>query len=462
MLGSGVTNARTDSAAASIAAVSPDLYQDLRVFGFTALVCMLAGLGFGIGPALRFGKTSLAPALTDRGGDAGGRGGARKMLVVVQVCLSMILLCGAALFLKTLDNLKQQDLGFDREQLLVAWVDAGQTGRTQPALVSLADKVRQQMLTVPGVRSASIGGLLGGSMGGGGSENLHFEGKDPKPGLLTARAGVMPGFFATAGTPLIAGREFTDRDTPNSPRVAVINQTLAHFYFADENPIGRRMSGGNEAANAWEIVGVVKDVKAGPRDQRGIWYVSDLQQPNQLRATWGVTLRTTGDPHTLANVVRQGLKTIDPALPVFNITTVEEQLDIVVSQERLLTILSVSFAIMATVLACIGLYGMMAYTTVRRTREFGIRIALGATAAGVRRLVLQESSLLALAGIAIGIPLTIAGARAAAAVLFGVGASDLRIYAIAGAGLMLVAAAAGILPANKASRVDPSDALRHD
>jgi ABC-type antimicrobial peptide transport system permease subunit len=175
-----------------------------------------------------------------------------------------------------------------------------------------------------------------------------------------------------------------------------------------------------------------------------------------------VTLRTAGDPHTLANAVRQRLKTIDPALPVFNIATIEEQLDIVVSQERLLTVLSVSFAIMATVLACIGLYGMMAYTTARRTREFGIRIALGATAAGVRLLVLQESSFLALAGIAIGIPLTIAGARAAAAVLFGVGAFDWRVYTFAAAGLMLVAAAAGIIPANKASRVDPSDALRHE
>jgi predicted permease len=462
MLGSGAVYARSDSAAASIAGVGPDLYQEVRVFGFTALVCMVAGLGFGIGPALRFAKTSLAPALTDRGGEAGGRGSARKLLVVVQVCVSMILLCGAALFLQTLANLKKQDLGFDREHLLVAYVDAAQTGRGLAALASLAETVIQQMLSVPGVQSANIGVFLSGSMGGSGSETIHFEGKPPKPGLLTARTGVMPGYFATVGTPLIAGREFSDRDTPNSPRVAVINQTMAHFIYGDENPIGRRMGGGNEAANAWEIVGIVKDLKSAPRDHRGIWYVSDLQQPNQLRGTWGVTLRISGDPRILANTVRQRLKAIDPALPVFNITTVDEQLDIVVSQERLLTILSVSFAFMATVLACIGLYGMMAYTTASRTREFGIRIALGATPAGVRRLVLQESSLLALAGIAIGIPLTIAGARAAAAVLFGVGPSDLRIYALAGAVLMLVAASAGIIPANKASRVDPSDALRHD
>jgi predicted permease len=462
MLGSGAAYARSDSAAASVAAVGADLYQDLRIFGFTALMSMAAGFAFGAGPAMRFAKTSLAPALTDRGFDAGGRGGARKLLVVVQVCLSMILLCGSGLFLQTLGNLKKQDLGFDRDHLLMAWVDAAQTGRTIPALASLADSVREQMLSVPGVRSATIGPLLTGLMGGSGSESIHFDGKAPKTGLLTARTGVMPGFFATTGTPLIVGREFSNRDTLDTPKVAVINQTLARYIYGDDNPVGRRMGGGNESASAWEIVGVVKDVKTGPRDQRGIWYVSDAQLPNQLRATWCLILRTNGDPHALVNAVRQRLKAIDPALPVFNITTPEEQLDIVVSQERLVTILSVSFAFMATVLACIGLYGMMAYTTTRRMREFGIRIALGATATGVRRLVLQESSVLTVAGIAIGVPLTIAGARFAAAVLFGVGASDWRIYALAGAGLMLVAAAAGVIPANKASRIDPSDALRRE
>jgi hypothetical protein len=318
------------------------------------------------------------------------------------------------------------------------------------------------MLTVPGVLSSSIGTLLNGGMGGSGSEFLHIEGMPPKPGLLTARTGVMPGFFAAAGTPVIAGREFNGHDTIEAPRVTLINETMARFFFGNENPVGKRMGGGNESASAWEIVGVVKDVKTSPRDARGIWYVADTQQPNQLRATWCLILRTAGDPHMLANAVRQQLKKIDPAMPVFGITTFQEQLDGVLSQERLLTVLSVSFALMATLLASLGLYGMMAYATVRRTREFGIRIALGATSAGVRRLVLQESVFLSLIGTAIAIPLTIAGARAAASMLFGVGASDWGVYLVAAAGMMLVAAAAGIAPAHKASRVDPSDALRHE
>ena len=463
MLGSAPANIRSDSAAASLAAAGLDLYHDARVFGFTALVCLVAGIGFGVGPALRFGNISLAPALADRGGDAGRRGGVRKALVVVQVSLSMVLLCGAALFVQTLDNLKRQDLGFQRDHLLIASVDAAQTGRAIPALVVLSETVRQQMLSIPGVIAASMGPLLTGLMGGGGSESFHMDGMPPKPGLVTARSGVMPGFFAAVGTPLLSGREFTDRDTASAPRVAIMNQTLARFFFGDENPVGKRMWLGNESnAAACEIIGVVKDQKSAPRDQRGIWYVPYAQATNQLRGTWYVAIRTTGDPRRIANAVRQRLKAIDPALPVFSIATVDEHLDATVSQERLLTILSLSFAAIATILACIGLYGMMAYTTARRTREFGIRIALGATAGGVRGMVLKDALLLALVGIVTGVPLTIAGARGASAILFRVSIADQRIFLAAAAILATVAVTAGLVPAVRASRIHPSDALRHD
>jgi predicted permease len=461
-LSSGSGYVRTDSVAASIAAVGPDLYQDLRVFAFTALVCLLAGFSFGVGPALRFAKSPLAPALTDRGGDPGGRGSFRKALVMVQVALSMILLCGAGLFAKTLGNLRDQDLGFDRDHLLMAWMDAAQTGRTPAALLALSKRVNEQMLSVPGVLASGIGPLLTGLMGGSGSETLHFEGKAAKPGLLCARQGVTPGFFATVGTPLLAGREFTNRDTLQTPNVVIINQSLARHYFGNESPVGRRMGSGNESAGAWEIVGVVKDQKTSPRDQRGIWYVPYAQQPNQLRATWCVIVRTRGDPRNVANAVRRQLRAIDPAMPVFGITSVEGQLDAVVSQERLIAILSVTFAVVATLLACLGLYGMMAYATARRTREFGIRIALGATAGGVRAMVLRSSFLMVLTGIAAGIPLSIGGARAASAILFGVGATDWRIFTIAASMLVIVAAAAGFVPAHRASRIHPSEALRRD
>jgi ABC-type antimicrobial peptide transport system permease subunit len=186
------------------------------------------------------------------------------------------------------------------------------------------------------------------------------------------------------------------------------------------------------------------------------------QAPNQLRATWCILIRTAGDPLRLTNPVRQRLRAIDPAMPILNITSVAGQLDDVLSQERLLAALSATFALTATLLACIGLYGVMAYATSRRIKEFGIRIALGATPSEVCGMVLRESLVLVLAGLAAGVPLALASARGASAVLFGVGAVDVSGMVAASSVLILVAAVASLVPAIKASRVHPADALRHD
>jgi hypothetical protein len=245
--------------------------------------------------------------------------------------------------------------------------------------------------------------------------------------------------------------------------VAILNQTMARFFFGDESPIGKRFGFGNESGYPTEIVGVVADQRTGtPRDQRGILYVPYAQQTNQLRGTWCILIRTTGDPLALANPVRQRLRAIDPAMPILSITSVAGQLDDILSQERLLAALSASFALMATLLACIGLYGMMTYATSRRMQEFGIRIALGATPAGVCAMVLRESMVLVLAGLAAGVPLALLGARGASAVLFGVGAVDVSGMAAASSILIFVAAAAALIPAIRASRVHPADALHHD
>jgi len=199
---------------------------------------------------------------------------------VVQVALSVMLLCGAALFLRSLDNLKKRDLGFDRDHLLMAWVDAAQTGRAQPALFDLSETVRREMRTVPGALAVGIGPLLTGNVSGGGSDIWRVEGKPPKPGLLTARVGVTAGFFSAVGTPVLAGREFTDRDLATGPQVAVLNQTLARFLFGDENPIGKRIGIGNQPGYTTEIVGVVADQRSSPRDQRGIFYTPYAQFTN--------------------------------------------------------------------------------------------------------------------------------------------------------------------------------------
>jgi predicted permease len=457
-VGTGPPNLRnSNTAASSVVALLPSLVGDARVFAFTAVVCVVGGIIFGVFPALRFTRASLTPSLADRGASGGA---VRKALVIVQMALSMILLCGAALFLQTLDNLKKQSLGFDRSHLLMAWVDAAQTGRGLQALASLEDQVLREMLSVPGAQSSTMGPLLTGRDAGGGSESLQFEGKEPKAGLTTARAGIAAGFFATVHTRLLTGREFTDHDNASAPSVSMINQTLARFYFGDESPLGKHIGTGNAAS---EIIGVVEDQKQGtPRDRRGIWYVPYAQQPNQLRATWCIIVRGSGDPRMLASGIRERLRAIDPSMPILDITTVSRQLDNVLSQERLITILATSFAVIATLLACIGMYGVMAYATERRTREFGVRIALGASSGNVRSLVLKDSLVLAIVGIVVGVPLVIAGGRAVSAVLFGVGSADPRAFSIAAVVLMLVAAAAGLIPALRASRIQPTDALRHD
>jgi ABC-type antimicrobial peptide transport system permease subunit len=274
---------------------------------------------------------------------------------------------------------------------------------------------------------------------------------------------VAPGFFAASGMTLLGGRDFTEHDAMGTQRVTIINETMARFFFGNESPIGKRIGAANDVGYPVKIIGVVKDSKIGTaRDQRGMNYVTYRQSPPNLMAPWCVVVRMAGDPRAAAGAVRERLRAIDPTMPISNITTVADQLDGVLAQERLLTVLSVSFALIATLLACIGLYGVMAYATSRRAREFGIRIALGATAGGVRALVLRGSLLMALAGIAVGIPLTIAGARAASAMLFGVGATDWRIFTIAAGILVIAAAASGFIPAHRASRIHPSDALRHD
>jgi predicted permease len=464
LMGPGPASHRSSDVASSVVALAPSVGGDFRVFGFAALICVIAGIGFGVAQALRFSRASLASSLADRNAAVGGTA-ARKALVIVQVALSMVLVCGASLFLSTLDNLKKQDLGFDRDHLLMAWVEASQTGRSVPELARLADTVRRQMASIPGAFASGLAfdGLLSGRMWGVGSETFRIQGLPPKPGLLVAGTAVAPGFFAAAGTPILAGHDFSEHDTLDTPRVAIINETMARFYFGNENPIGKRMGAGNDVGYPVEIIGVVTDAKIGTaRDRRGMRYSSFRQSPANLMGPWCVVVRTAGDPLAVAAAVRDRLRAIDPAMPVSTIDTVADQLDGVLTQERLVSVLSVSFALIATWLACIGLYGVMAYATVRRTREFGIRMALGATAGGMRAMVLRSSFLMTLAGIAAGIPLTIAGARAASGMLFGVGSTDWRVLTFAGVLLMMVAGAAGSIPAHRASRIHPSDALRHD
>jgi predicted permease len=340
------------------------------------------------------------------------------------------------------------------------------TGRTVPALADFAKTVQERLSSLPGVLSASIsnGGVLDGSVSGrSNSETLSFQGQSPKPGLTVRPLAVSPGFLATVGTPLVAGRDFTEGDTDKAPQVAILNETMVRFFFGSENPVGKRFSAMGEEGFPIEIVGVVKDSKLGtPRDQRGAWYYPYRQNTRFLRLNWCVAVRTSGQPTALAMSVRQALRELDPNLPVLKITTIEGQLDHVLAQERLMAMLSGFFGLLTVLLSCLGLYGVISYTVARRTNEIGIRLAMGATRASVLRLVLKESWRLILGGIALGVPMALAVTRLISTRLFGVSPTDPLTMGAVTTLMLAVGTLAAFLPARRASRVDPIVALRYE
>jgi predicted permease len=446
-------------------ALSLDLHPNWRVLAFAGLLGLLTGILFGLAPALRAARASVSPTL-DAGRGMGSRGspgrfGLIQLLVIAQVSTSVILLVGAGLFVSTLRNLKRQDLGIDRQRLLLAWTAPGQTGRQGQALGDFCRTAMDRISALPGVLSVSASnrGLVeGGRDAGGTSDLLIVEARPPKAGLSIMNVVVTPTFFETAGMPLLAGRAFTETDTDTAPPVAIINETLARFLFDGQNMVGTRIGWANRGMQ--EIVGVVRDGKHGtPRDRRGIVYSPYRQSISAMR-TMVFEVRTTGHPVGVSTGVRQQLTEIDGGLPVFKIDSIEEQLNDALAEERLIASVSGFFALLAVLLACLGLYGVIAYTVSRRTGEIGIRMAMGATRAGVLRMVVKESLLICIVGVGIGVPISLASTRLISSRLYGVSPTD-PLTIVAATFLMIsVAALAAFIPARRASRVDPMVALR--
>jgi predicted permease len=459
--------------AGTAALMDLDVHPDGRILAFTAALCVLTGVLCGLAPAFRGSKLALAPALTGRGTNAGGLGGPfsiGKLLVISQVALSLVLLIGAALFGRTLRNLANQDLGFDREHVLLVWTLPGQADGRGPGAADAWQRVLDRLSALPGVASASASnqGVLNGVETGGSGVTLRIEGEGPVTGGPSGwRSFVAPGFFKTMGIPLVAGRDFLERDTALAPRVVIISETVARYYFGRRNPVGLRVGFPEDTGTPTEIIGVVKDFTGGtPREtshRPGLTYFSyrDREAARRLR-TMTIAVRTSGDPLAIVNRIRQELRDVDLQLPILRIDTVEQQLNDVLVQERLIAALSGFFGALALLLACLGLYGVISYAVTRRTAEIGVRLALGATRGQVLRAILQESLLLVLAGVAIGVPVTLVLTRLIAARLFGVGAAD--PFTIAGSILLMTAIAtlASLVPARRASRVDPMIALRCD
>lgn len=436
---------------------------DWRVLGFIALVTAVACLLFGFVPALRATSVNLHGALRQAGrGVVATRTLMGRSLLVVQVGISVVLLIGASLFLRTVQNLRDVDVGFDPRNLVLFRLVPQLNGYDDARSAALYRDLLDRLGTLPGVRGAGASQppLLSGGVN---STNLFVQGRTYAPDHRDSinRLIVTPGFLDLMGIPVVLGRGFTDRDTRAAPRVVAINEAAARKYFASEQPLGQRIGTSMETSGQMEIVGVLRDAKySSVREEAPpTMYVPHLQVP---MARPGFVVRTAGDPQSAVGAIRAAVRSLDAGLPLQGVSTQMEQIELRIAQERLFAGAYALFGAIALIVASVGLFGLMSYSVARRTNEIGIRMALGARPADVLSQVMGESLGLVGLGVLLGIGAALAAGRLVASLLFGVQPSDPAATGAAVAVLLLVAAAAGYLPARRAARVDPVVALREE
>lgn len=439
-----------------------DPNPDLRVIAFTFGLSLLTGLLFGLAPAYRAARTSLTPGLK-----AGrmGRLGLSKALVTAQVALALVLLVGAGLLVRTLQNLAHLPFGFDDNHLLAADIDLRLAGYKPAQLPGLFQRIQTRLQALPGAQSASISAAAPLSDGSWvlATQRLHPDGQS-KDSFGSIVNSVTPEYFATTGATLIAGREITAQDVLGRTQVAVINQTLANRLFPKGDAIGNWTTFGPGHDNEFQVVGILKDGKyQSPREEPRLLILLPLMQltGEDLFANV-VMLRIAGDSAQAERAFRQALAEVDSNIPVRNITAMRAQIEHSMAREALISRLAGFFSLLALLLACIGLYGVMSYTVVRRTNEIGIRMALGANGGTVLWMVLRDALRLLAYGIAIGVPVTLAATRALQSQLFGLSSYDPATVSVALAAIAVVTIAAGYFPARRASHTDPLQALRYE
>jgi predicted permease len=433
---------------------------------FTGVLSLGTGVLFGLFPALHATRPDLAATLKGQAGQpAGARTAARfrTALVVTQIALSMGLLTCAGLFSKSLLNVSRVDLGVKIDHVITFSLNPQRNGYTPARSQQLFADVIARLSTMPGVAGASAARvpLIANSNS---STGISVEGYTPAPGERTSvnYNEIAPGYFRTIGMPLLAGRDFTDADTLTAPKVAIVNEAFARKYGFGPTAVGHRLRRGGSATDGFdtEIVGLVRDAKySSVRADVPPVFFTPYRQNDRIGAM-AFYANTLGDPTQLVDAVRPLVRSFDPNLPVQRLETMPEQIADNVSSDREMSVLSASFAGLATVLAAIGLYGVLAYTVSQRTREFGLRMALGAAPAAVQRLVLRQVVRMTFVGGAIGLGLAIGAGHLARALLFEMGSHDPVVLATSAAALALVALVAGFVPAVRASRVDPMTALR--
>jgi predicted permease len=440
---------------------------DWRILAFTLGISLLTGIIFGLAPALQSTRPDMAGTLKDQVGSiAGGTSvGLRKTLVAAQVSLSLLLLIGAGLFIRSLSNLKDLDPGFHTANLIGFALDPPMNGYKPERSLDLFRRLRDNLDALPGVESASLaimpvlsGDEWDSSMAVEGFQHKPNETPDPHMQFIS------PDYFKTMQIPILLGRDFRMTDGRNAPKVCIVNEKFARRFFKDGMAVGRHIGMGGDPGTKLdiEIVGVVRDTKyESMRDEVPL----EVYQPyHQMEFVLGmyVYIRTARRPEQAFSSVRQVVRNIDPNLPIFQMKTLETQMEESLITERLVATLSSGFGILATLLAAIGLYGVMAYIVAQRTREIGVRIALGASGRNVIMLVMRDVFLLTGIGIAIGLPAAWGLTRMVRSQLYGIQPNDTLTVAAATVGIALVALLAGYLPAQRATRVDPMRALRCD
>jgi predicted permease len=434
---------------------------------FAGAAALITGIAFGLFPALHSTRPDLAATLKNQAGQPGGAKAARRFrttLATVQIAMSMALLVPAGLFAKSLFNVSRVDLGLKSDHMvlfsLAPELNSYNTERTR----QLFERIEDEIGALPGVSSlsAAIVPVLAGDNWG---NSLIVEGFEAGPDTNTNASfnGVGPGYFKTMSIPLMSGREFTRADAFGAPKVAIVNQAFAKKFNLGANPIGKRFGlGGPNAKPDIEIVGFVQDAKYSDvkREVPPQYYLPYRQEE---RLGYGYFyVRTSTPPEQMLQTIPAVMRKLDASLPLGDVKTMEQQVRESVSQDRIISTLSLAFAVLATVLAAIGLYGVLAYTVAQRTREFGLRMALGADGGAVRGMVMKQVGQMALIGGAIGLAAAVGIGRMAQSLLFQMDGNDPFVLAGSAFALALVAIGAGFIPALRASKIDPMNALRYE
>ncbi len=459
----------TDWGGREMSALSPRL--DWRVLGFTLGLSFLTGIIFGILPALRATNLDLTPALKDAGRNSSGTGRSwlSKSLVVVQVSLSVLLLIGAGLLIRSLRNLQHVDPGFNANNLLLFKVEPSLLGYKDDKLADLYLRSFSRLEAVPGVQSVTFSRspLLSQSSW---TSSVYLPGETGANGQpidsLAKMHAVRENFFSTMEIPLLMGRGLTEQDGERTPRVAIVNQAFVKAHFPNENPIGKRFGIEQSDPNEIEIVGIARDAKyTSQRDKIQPTVYQSWRQVMRRMGFATFEVRTAGNPSAAVAGIRQAMHEVDSNLPLSNIRTQVQQADEILAMERMFAKLLTLFGLIAQQLAAIGLYGVMAYTVSQRTHEIGIRMALGANRRNVLVMVVRQGMLLTVAGIVIGLAAAYVLTKyleSLTSMLFGVQARDPWTFAVIGVGLGVVALLACLVPARRATRVDPLKALRYE